>query len=606
MKKRPGWLRALGKRSQEALEVSSKIIDRTKEKVAKVDEQYQITESVKGTASGLGGKLSEARNQHQFDEKIQSSKQKVIDTYDRVLESETYKDLEAQVGKVVSEADRVVFAPLKSEFSQRGGSEKIDRITFAVASGYGLSRAYVKPYYAPDTPEELLLTTKEELLYINACILQVSRSEAEKLAQRLGKAVTSKLAGAAAAGGLLTLVSSFGAAGTGTAIASLSGAAANSATLAWVGSLFGGGMAAGAAVTGGLGVAVGIGVYALLGSEARRFEDLSEIEKRIVESTGLLIAAINQTLEDDSMRLSVDDAEVLLVNNLRPLHALIMENSAEISNHLDAKNKIAFEQHAVYDFERSVIDGFEYFIENEKTSRRVKYPAYAIAGVVYALLTQSVVDDSRESGLVLAALRRSKKDWENASEYELSQALAGYGPEELKGLMNSVKGIYHEMLFIDDYNSTHTDTYAVMHPSTNHPGSDVVIYLVETDEHLVSYQFKATDNEQSIREHFEKYPDIDVMATEELASQNLDNVESSGYSNEEITQDVYGVVEALSENSLADRVSESAGYAGLAAAGFEAIQVLRGKKELSAGAPEGLKGAFVAGTSTALVAYFFG
>jgi len=169
-----------------------------------------------------------------------------------------------------------------------------------------------------------------------------------------------------------------------------------------------------------------------------------------------------------------------------------------------------------------------------------------------------------------------------------------------------VKGIYHEMLFIDDYNSTHTDTYAVMHPSTNHPGSDVVIYLVETDEHLVSYQFKATDNEQSIREHFEKYPDIDVMATEELASQNLDNVESSGYSNEEITQDVYGVVEALSENSLADRVSESAGYAGLAAAGFEAIQVLRGKKELSAGAPEGLKGAFVAGTSTALVAYFFG
>ena len=155
--------------------------------------------------------------------------------------------------------------------------------------------------------------------------MQISRSDSEKFAEKLGRAVTSKLTGAAASAGLLSLISSFGAAGTGTAISSLSGAAATNATLAWLGGLFGGGMAVGAAATGGLVVAVGFGVYALLGSEARDFDDLSEIEKRIVQSTGLLIAAINQVLEDDEKTLTFDEAERLLLNALRPTHTLLKE-----------------------------------------------------------------------------------------------------------------------------------------------------------------------------------------------------------------------------------------------------------------------------------------
>ena len=615
MKKKPGWLKGFEKKSKEAKEVSAKIISQAKETARKVDEQYQLGKAVKESAIELKANVMEARHQLQLDEKFERSKQQLIDTYDNARESETYKDIEAHAVKIKAEVDRVVISPIKSELSRRGGAEKIEKLTSTAASGYGVARSYVKPYYAPDTPEELLLTTKEELLYINACILQVSRSDAEKLAEKLGKAVTSKLAGAAAAGGLLSLVSSFGAAGTGTAIASLSGAAANSATLAWVGSLFGGGMAAGAVMTGGLGVAVGVGVYALLGSEARNFDDLSETEKRIVESTGLLIAGINQTLECSSSRLGVDEAETFLINNLRPLHTLMVESAEEISENLDTKNKIAFEQHAIYDFELSVINGFQHFVEGEKVARRVKYPAYAIIGVLYALLTQSVVDDNRETRLVLAALRRSKNDWEQASEYELGNALSEYKPEELKGLTSNVKGIYHELLFVDDYNATHTDTYAVVHEATNYPGSDVEIYSLDNQKLIHSYQFKATNSEQLIHDHFEKYPDIDVMATEELASGNLARVESSGYLNENITQDVGGVIEELSENAptgegmeslIEDRVFESAGLTGLAAAGFEAIQVLHGKRKISDVANEGMRGAVVAGTSTALVAYLFG
>src|SRR5688572_23407023 len=57
-----------------------------------------------------------------------------------------------------------------------------------------------------------------------------------------------KLSGAVAVGGIAGLISAFGTASTGTAIGTLSGAAATSATLYWVGSLFGLGAIAGGSI----------------------------------------------------------------------------------------------------------------------------------------------------------------------------------------------------------------------------------------------------------------------------------------------------------------------------------------------------------------------
>src|SRR5690606_27031187 len=103
-----------------------------------------------------------------------------------------------------------------------------------------------------------------------------------------------------AVGGIFALVCAFGTAGTGTAIASLSGAAATSATLAWVGGLLGGSMATGAVLTGGLGIVVGLAAYKTLGSERRPFEQLSELEQRIVQSSWVLIAMIDDFLKDET------------------------------------------------------------------------------------------------------------------------------------------------------------------------------------------------------------------------------------------------------------------------------------------------------------------
>jgi hypothetical protein len=84
----------------------------------------------------------------------------------------------------------------------------------------------------------------------------ISMTWGEMIADMLVGEATEYLVGATAKGGTLALVGLFGHAGTGTAISGLSGAAANSAALAWLGggslATGGGGMALGSLVLGGI------------------------------------------------------------------------------------------------------------------------------------------------------------------------------------------------------------------------------------------------------------------------------------------------------------------------------------------------------------------
>jgi len=123
---------------------------------------------------------------------------------------------------------------------------------------YGVTRSFVKPYFEPEDPRELLENTRKELTHITACILQVSYREAEGWVGQFGKLLSAKVAGITSTVTLFSLVSMYGTAGTGTAIASFSGAAATNATLASIGGFVGGGMAAGALVMSGFGSLVGI------------------------------------------------------------------------------------------------------------------------------------------------------------------------------------------------------------------------------------------------------------------------------------------------------------------------------------------------------------
>lgn len=151
----------------------------------------------------------------------------------------------------------------------------------------------------------LLLDTKSELNYICSCILQTDKKTAYNITNKAGEVLASKLAGLGVSGGILGLVSTFGTAGTGTAIGTLSGAAATNATLAWVGGIIGGGMFAGTIITGGLAIASGAYAYKLFKSKPKEYEDLEPIDRQVVDKCIILIRFIDE--QTDNVNIPVLD-----------------------------------------------------------------------------------------------------------------------------------------------------------------------------------------------------------------------------------------------------------------------------------------------------------
>lgn len=118
------------------------------------------------------------------------------------------------------------------------------------------------------------------------------------------KSVGSALTGAAAGASAYAAVGLLGTAGTGAAITGLSGAAAHSAVLAWLGggsiAAGGGGMAAGAAVLGGIVVAPALVITGLVLAskgekaltDARKFEAETNVQIQKADSMGTLLNSV--------------------------------------------------------------------------------------------------------------------------------------------------------------------------------------------------------------------------------------------------------------------------------------------------------------------------
>ncbi|MEP6356061.1 MAG: hypothetical protein ABJ081_05220 [Hyphomicrobiales bacterium] len=488
--------------------------------------------------------------------------------------------------------------PTKEFLAKSGVTEKVDRAVDKSQETYGNIRELIKPYFAPEDTIELLTNTKKQLTKITACILQVSDKEAAGWMEGFGKVVSAKLAGLVGTTSLFGLVSTFGTAGTGTAIATLHGAALTNSTLAALG--FGGGMAAGALVLSGFGLVIGFATYKFaLSSKSRNYDDLSDEEKRIVETCGLLAASIESKLEERPLHLYSDEA-LQFCDSLQKLHEHLEENADSISANLDGINSLKYNQHILTDFKPAVLDGFQFYAAKSPLS-----PAGLVAGVFYSLLTQTALDGSLEQDLVLDAIRRSKTELNAADEVEISEYLSGLTPERLRGVANNVKGIYHELRWVEEYNASHTDTYAEVHGSTNHEESDVVIRSTDTDEIQYEYQLKATNSKSYVAEHQDRYSDIEIIVTDEVADK-MDGVQASDHTNEDLTRDVASTSENLSGNTIPDRVFESGEYAGLIAAGFEALKLLDGKTTIPAAGKNTIQTAANAAAATGITAFLFG
>lgn len=131
--------------------------------------------------------------------------------------------------------------------------------------------------------------------------------------------------------------------------------------------------------------------------------------------------------------------------------------------------------------------------------------------------------------------------------------LFGLSGEELQGAVNAAKGKYFEYLVVDRLNAGEQvgpillpDGYrAVLADSLNQPGWDMRI--VGPDGATADYlQLKATNSVGYIQEALHRYPDIEILATHEVARSGL--ALDSGITESELHEQVSSAIDVMNES----------------------------------------------------------
>lgn len=203
-----------------------------------------------------------------------------------------------------------------------------------------------------------------------------------------------------------------------------------------------------------------------------------------------------------------------------------------------------------------------------------------LASVVIAVTFQRLIEDAYqnfnlEEDLVLQALRRSTNALQNADAAMIADYLRGLSEDQLRGVASNVKGIYHELLFVEAENADWDEIEAHVMEFTNHPGGDVVFTI---DGGVIGeVQLKAIASEAQVLEHLARYPEIDIRVTEEVADQ-MPGIKSSGFSNETLAADVRTRLSELEGEGFIDEVNDGLATSALVSAALIAGQVARGEK----------------------------
>lgn len=225
-----------------------------------------------------------------------------------------------------------------------------------------------------------------------------------------------------------------------------------------------------------------------------------------------------------------------------------------------------------------------------------------IPAVLLKLLDENAQAFTATEELVIDAIRRSDASLRHLDIGEISARIANYSPEELQGVTNNVKGIYHELKYATAENADGDEYYAELYEVTNHPGADVRLVNGMTGE-ITDIQLKATNAEQQIREHQEKYPNIDIQATEEVSGAIAD-VGSSGFSNVELTDDVTRTLDGMAKDDL--YIESAVASSGLLSAAINTKSLLSGQQTRSVSARKIIEDLGVAGASAGLIELLVG
>ena len=191
----------------------------------------------------------------------------------------------------------------------------------------------------------------------------------------------------------------------------------------------------------------------------------------------------------------------------------------------------------------------------EKNLNGVAATALAVSVVTAGLISGQHYLDEERFAMVISAMQRANPDLSSMTLTDIGDYLSNLSPDQLQGVVSNTKGVYHEMLYVDSFSVSGSESEVALHTNINNPGSDVVFY--SDGEITKEVQLKATDSASYVNDHFEKYPNIDVVATDEVASK-MDGVESSGFTNSILEQDVSSSFDQLiSSSDIPEVVTET-------------------------------------------------
>jgi len=151
----------------------------------------------------------------------------------------------------------------------------------------------------------------------------------------------------------------------------------------------------------------------------------------------------------------------------------------------------------------------------EKNLNKLAASTLAVGIVAAGLVSGQPYLDEEKFGMVVDAMQRANPKLANLTDPEIGEYLSNLTSDQMQGLISNTKGVYHEMLYVDTYNGSTLESEASLHPELNNPGADVI--FTTEGEVVREVQLKATDSTSYVNEHLEKYPNLEVLATEEAA-----------------------------------------------------------------------------------------
>lgn len=164
--------------------------------------------------------------------------------------------------------------------------------------------------------------------------------------------------------------------------------------------------------------------------------------------------------------------------------------------------------------------------------------------------------------------------------------LLGLSGDELQGAVNTAKGKYFEYMVADRLNrgmqvgplKLSDGQTAELGTSPTQPGWD--LRIVDSHGDTVEYmQLKATDSVGYVRSAIERYPDIQIMATEDVAYGA--DVLNSGLPNGAINDQVLSAVDALDQSLIEEFLDHFSLLLPLAAmSAYEGYRVYVGEQSL--------------------------